>query len=514
MKWALPLLMVGCGAVPESAPVGTLRLKLTASVEACADFCADQVGAEVYREGESIPIGPGQVVTCGEDIEFDHIPAGHNVVLKAWVGAGPVHVLDGQSGVIVVPANAVAEVEIALAPKHVPHIAAISPDPVVIGADGADVTIVGDGLGVGAGLSRVMLGDTVLGAEWTDGAVTAHIPPGATGTALRVQSCGVMAEGAAEVRIAGPELSAATSTPPGCTGFAARAATAAPGGDVWLAAGCGPGAGSLVRFVASSCTLGATATPLAGEPLAIDTSPDGTVVVALAGPSAVLVVPPTGDPHALPGLPPGHTPIDVAVSPVMIYAVLSDPGGATTLWALGATPEPLENVTGDLRDAVAAGGSVLLCAVKPGGDASLVAYNEKTHGDANLPLDGCQDPRRIAASATWAAVSCAGAAPAIVAVPLIGGGEPQVHPLAAAPEAIALDPLGDVAFVWEPGAGQVEAVALATGQSMGPWSLQAGDGPLVSLPDGRLLLGGPAPGALTVLAPYGGALPCPGGGGM
>ncbi len=104
LPWLLLPLLACEASSPESTALGRVRLGLAA--DDCASFCATVMGAELFRDGESLPLGPGQSAACGATLDFDALPAGHRVRVRAWVGHETERLLEGTSDLVTVPSSA------------------------------------------------------------------------------------------------------------------------------------------------------------------------------------------------------------------------------------------------------------------------------------------------------------------------------------------------------------------------------------------------------------------------
>lgn len=460
---ALALLgaVAGCAA---GGGRGVARLALGAEADAvCVAHCAASVQAQISRLGDSLPLEPPQLVACGEDIVFDELPAGLQVIVEVdVVGVDGGTLLRGTSAPVTIVADGAVDVLVMLAPTDPPTIAAVAPDPVVPAAD-ARVTITGSGFGQAQdGDSGVSLGASALPVVgWAAEAVSAEVLASQAG-ALSVRRCGV--ESAPyELRVvatAGPGA-ATVAQAPGCTGRAFVGAAREAGADdaVVVAARCDDAAsGYLQRFRAD---LGC---PLAGrEVFALGRNPGalavdgGTAYVALTDEPAIARVDvgaggASGD-VALVG---GGRALAVAARAGLAFAIVDD-GGATSLVAVETgVAEAVPGVDAGLELAALAWDSRrLLVTARAGAGGKLVGVPVDGGAIVSWSLAGCAAPGALGAAADDRVVIACGGEDHALGVFDSGTGRLALLPLdeGAAPEAIAFDAVGDAFLANDPATG-------------------------------------------------------------
>ena len=524
MRLALGLMGLALVACAEPAPLHTASVRLTGgpeAVAACEAHCVTTLGANTFRFGETIPLGPGQVVSCGDEILFERLPAGHQVVLEAWASDASGHVLEGVSDVITVVADATVDADIELLPLSVPVIAAVSPDPVDAGATGAELTLTGSGFEGGGGVSQVELDGVPLETvAWTDESVTAWVPAGVGGTEVTVRRCGIAAE-AAEARVLADDLELMTFTPPGCGAGALELAGAVVVGDeLVLAAACvGADEGFLLRLSGSTCSLAPQSVPLTARPLGLTRAGAGEVWLALDDPDGLLRVElATGSIHPGPSLD-GDVPAALAVAGDRVFVIAEGAGGETELrevTATAAAPVPAMPADLTLLHLAATADRLALAAVDGSGDGELVVVDLDTGLVGEWSLPDCPQPAHLAAAdatGSWLAVACPGDPGGVVVFELKEQGVTWTAlPAGAAIQALAFDAAGDVVLLRDAGGEALRAVQVPGGDVLATWTVDwAGTltGPLVRLPSGhRFLSPGPTPGALAILSPYAGTQLC------
>jgi len=481
----------------------------------CAAFCVDNAGADIYREDDlvAIPIGPGKTALCGEDIQFDELPAGHNVYLKAWIGAGGTRVFEGQSPPITVKASDVTTAEILMAPVAPPQIASVSPDPLVLGQDTLSIT--GAGFGGGQGLSEINIDCAafpVPEGDWGDAEITIKLPSSAKGANLRVRRCGVPSA-IKPVRLVPATPATAPLTPPGCSGWTARDIARAPDDDVMIAAACADGSGTLLRLDPNGCGYGDTVT-LSSAPVAIAALTTETLVATADG--GVLSVSMDNKASA--------TSWPMANGAVRAMAAVADTAYAitdTTLYALdSAGSSALPNVSPlALQDVAVADGVVLIAAQSTGvGSGKLVVYDVDSTNSDDKSFAGCTTPVGVAArpGTSWVALACAEPAGlGVVGYDLAANQWGAWADLGSGAFAgVALDAVGDVALVLDSSAGgTLSATVLEDGRALAAWDLLdgvSGNVGSATVDDAHTLMVGWPAGSVTAVGPYATGAPCSG----
>jgi hypothetical protein len=509
---------------PEAPGMARISLALDGSL--CKDFCAETIGAAVYRPGQALPIGPEQVVPCGDPMVFDHIPGGQRVAVQAWVMShGGTHLLEGQSEDVTVVANDAVTVPIDLQAVRPPTITTASLDAVAPPPEGAEVTLSGTDFGNGEGLATIELDGTpaeVVSSSWSDTSVRVRLRPGDGSLTVRVRNCGV-ASAPFPLRVVAAHPGSATLQPQGCPeGPSVHAVARLPGTpDLLLAASC-QSSGYLQRFLTSQCAFSAVVQrPLPGRPLAIAPEGDGGATwVALEPPGGLLRVPISVDQPMTSGptLDEDAPPWALAWAEDSLWVLGNLEAGPRLFRVRDGQASRFENVPTDLglHALAAAAGRILLAASNVAGEGRLVVVTPGTTEVRLIALTGCLQPKAVAGGedGTWAVVGCGGASPGLAVVRLSNGNVGTVDlPNDGVVGSLAMDMSGGVAFGWDYSAGNLLAADLAGGTVLGTWHLAPSltAAPLIRLPNSdTLMLAGPLAGSLTLFSPYQATLPCSG----
>ncbi len=524
---ALTPLLLAAGLLrcsPEDP--GMARVSLALDGALCADFCAETIGAAVYRPGQVLPIGPEQVVPCGDPLVFDHIPGGQRVAVHAWVmGHGGTHLLEGQSEDVTVVANDAVTVPVDLRAVRAPAIATASLTAVAPVPEGTEITLSGTGFGDGDGLATIELDGTpaaVVGGSWSDTSVRVRLRPGDGSSTVRVRNCGV-ASAPFPLRVVAAHPGSATMQPQGCPeGPTVHALAPLPGTpDLLLAASC-QSSGYLQRFLTSQCALSAVVQrPLPGLPRAIAVEGDGSAAwVALEPPGGLLRVPLSLDQAIASGptLGEGATPRALAWAGDSLWVLGDLPAGSRLFRVRDDQATRFQDIPTDLdlHALTAVGSHVLLAASNAAGEGRLIVVGSGAAEVRLIVLTGCLQPTAVAGGddGTWAVVGCGGGSPGLARIHLADGDVGWVVlPGGGVVGSLAMDVGGGVAFGWDDASGDLIGADLAGGTVLGTWHLGPSPAapPLVRLPDSdTLMLAGPEAGGLTLFSPSQAALPCTG----
>ncbi len=240
-------LVVACD---RAAPLG--RVSVGLSEDVCHDYCLVALRATLFGEAaDDLPLGPALQIGCGEELSFPSLPAGERVrvTLQAFDITGELQ-LEGASEALTIIADGTVLARVRLAALSPPEVDSIAPDPLVVVAGPAPVTISGQ-FGPALGKAAVEVGGrsyTEDEVAWTSGvdgdAIALTLPVGADGGPLVVRRCGI-GSAPAYLRVIGPTIGEAVVTAgPACAGANARAAVLV-GDAVLVAWGCGDGSASV-----------------------------------------------------------------------------------------------------------------------------------------------------------------------------------------------------------------------------------------------------------------------------
>lgn len=525
------VLLVGCAR--HDTPAGTpLTAQVTMALEedeqcadlatglTCEDYCVNRGEISVeYLGGALIQ---EKLLECGQAADPWELLAGTEVVVRAWYGRafglGEVDkLLVGASDPIVMPASdAPVAATVVLEVVEPPRVTSVGPDPLVLGSD--TLTLQGEHLGEGDGISRVELEGCAAYPpdSWSDDTVTATLPIGATGGEVRVRRCAVASE-PVPIRLVGPVAQPSTVPASVCEGLVVGALAREPTQDVLATAMC-PDGGRLLRFSATSCVLSAYTVYLPLEPSALAVSHgDGKAYIGYVGDGHVDVV----DPGATLAVPtgwdvPNREVTALAATDHQVYAITLGTDSSTTLHVVdGPVPIPVPGVSVALELAdVAAGTDTLVVAARDGGGLTKLVIIEGEADPVEWVVSSCEEPRKVAISRTspWAAMSCAGAEPGIVAFDLQAKTGPAWidTPGAINPMMVTLDGLGDVAMLRDGATVLIAHLGTERMLRAFPSLTELPGGPTARLGDGHTLLLADGPGFVLV-NPYAGHPACGGG---
>ena len=518
----------GCDGAGTHA-LGTIRLALEAS--SCQDHCVVSVQAQPFRSREdALGIGPpSEPTACGDPLLLRDLPVGLQVTVKAWASDGFDNRFVGWSEPITVASSHEVTATVALEATAPPRVLSLSPEPVVLPADGGGVPVrvQGEGFESGAGLSYVEAGGAPLPSEgWSESEVTITVSASNPTAMARVVACGAasaptplrtlpVTPGQREVDLGGA-----------CAQAQLVALDVALGGRAAAALSCDGGAGGALlplTLAPGACALGVSAWPLDGAPQALALDAQGAAWVATG---AALTrwdldsgAPATGEgspsaatlsPQAL-ALAPGAELTHITPWGGWLLALARAEDGNMTLVAgelapadapgdtQGAPGAPgaiiLEPVPGvgaglALRGLAASADELLLVAAPTGGAGAGATGRLARLGDPaagfpeEWPLPDCPEPVAVATSphatagSGWAVVACAGSLPGVVAVPL-GGAPADARRIALGldagqvPTSARLDGDGTVALVRaaSSAATSVTAVDLVEGAPLRTWTV-------------------------------------------
>jgi hypothetical protein len=486
-------LLLACAGppAPDATRTASVRMALEADPWGCAipadancsDFCVTTAGASLYREGESLPLGPGLTAKCGEGLSFSSLPAGHRVFATAFLAQGPTRMWEGVSEPLTVAADAVTELTTELWPVDPPVLTAISPEPAL---PGETLTLSGSEFIRSAGPVWVQW-DCTGGAQATAvGPSSAEVvlPADTLATELRLSRCSVTSN-SLPIRIATAPTERPLS-PPGCDGFMVQA-TASDGAEALLAAACADGSGQLLRFAPDGCSYGESVA-LPGTPVAVSA---GTSV-RVATDQALLRIENGVASDSGFGLP-VHA---LTATTSDVWLIAGDGDGALWREADDTFSKVPGIVAGALRDVAAADGEVVIA-----GDGRLVILTIEG-GNSDAPANPACDPVAVDArdGAAYVAVACVDG---VIGYDLVARDWTAHIPESVGVD-IALDAVGDAAFVLA--GGSLGAASLATGRVFGPWLVNR-EPPLLHVGGHRLLTG-----SLALLGGWAGTDLCDGGG--
>lgn len=257
----------GAGPTPRGGV--TLRLE----PDRCAEFCVDQLTAELYREGESVPLGPSQTAACGETLRFEDLPAGHRVFARLVAGTDLDARLVGTSAPATVAVDTSTPLQVSLEPLGEPL--ALQQVPARLLPGDTAVQLVGSGLAAGVLLSSVPAGASLVAVD--DDRLTLTLP--AAAESVTVSACGQAPTPLPLRRLQVGEVSPVTRA--GCGGDVV--ALTAYGDGFGLALRCG-NKGELHRLDACA-DVTALIAPLPAPPTALSGTATALVVTTAAGPS-------------------------------------------------------------------------------------------------------------------------------------------------------------------------------------------------------------------------------------
>ncbi len=444
----------------------------------------------MYREGESLPLGPAQTAECGDDIVFEELPAGHQVFVSASLSDGPNRQWEGASDTVTIVANGVTEATATLSAVDPPVLDAVAPDPA---APGDVLTLTGSELHRTGATSRVEWScDGGVDADSaTKTSVVATLPASASATTVRVARCGV-GSNALPLRIAAPP-DVEPLSPPGCDGLSIRAMAEDIDGSILLAVACDDGAGELLRLLPDDCTF-ATVAELEAPPTAV-TAYAGR---ALVGTAAGIIVVASGTATS-PGAGLAEPVHALADDDKQAWIIAGD--GNRTLYqdSAGKIAEVQGISDLELRDVAAATGAIVVAA-----DGKLIVLDPMTGNSDDLGNVAC-DPVAVDARFDSALVAIA-CADGVIGYDLSTKSWTTHVPGITATD-VALDAPGDAAFAVESAGGVLHAVDLVDARAFGPWPLDEAAAPLLHAGDNRLLTG-----AAAMIAGWAGVPLCDGGG--
>jgi len=482
-----------------AGPVGSVVLALEAEV--CAVYCAAEIRAEIYRDGQSaLPLGPAVQGECGEPLAFSALPAGTRVRLEVAVydEAGALR-LEGASEPVTVVAGEESPARIAVSASRPPTITAVSPDPIVAEADAAEVVIAGTDLAGQGTRDGVTLGGGPLAATW-EVAWHATVPRGGAAGDLVVTSCGIRSN-AWPLRVVGGVVGVAPIVqPPGCAGR--RVVGLARSGDAVLVAFACDEGGYVERFGPGACPLDGDAVweldapPTAVAPGWVGLEGGGLATFALDASGAVGAIVAIGGAGVVSAL----AAVGEAVYGVVDGALVRVDEGQRAL----ATLDP-----GLALVALAASSDAVFALVDSQGDERLVEVGAPGEDVAIRVIPGCAGPRALAAAADHVIVACDDG---LVVWQRATGERKYLDEVAGA---VVFDPRGDVALAWSPAPAGARLALIdgASGARLHVWSAAPAGSPdapaaLVTLGQ-RVVAPGPETGSLVVWTPYDGGGPCP-----
>jgi hypothetical protein len=494
--------VIGCTEAP-AGPEPLHHLTVQLSADACRTYCVDEVTAELYRDGESLPIGPPIAVTCGEVVDFAGLPAGHRVRVRASAsGVGAVR-LAGWSELVTVPASGDATATVALESLIPPEVTAAEPE--VVPPSVTSIRLTGRGLEGPEGTVGAHLGDSpvTVGAA-SDGALTLTLDHDAnTGSELTVTVCGVASE---PWPLRALDDTHRTLTVDAAICDAARVTgLVAMGRDLIAAVACAS-TGRLLRLTDGACLPTLFGPTLTARPTALTTAapanPDAPAefIVALDDGTLVAVSETTSSPLDWP----------VAVGPATRLATTEvgvvgvGPQGVGRLALASAQVVRLNDALLAVDVAGVAGGYAVLLS-----SATTAALRLERTGRATVDatLSACQAPSGL----TSAQLGVDEAAPASLVVACESG------LVLLDPESLAVTTLASPLSPGRPGAtlgvlfalgeASLLGVAGATPYPLGP---HGGATELAVLPDGRVAMASPtsSDAVVQVLAPFRGLPTC------
>ncbi len=466
------------------------------------------VQAQPFRSREdALGIGPpSEPTACGEALVLRDLPVGLQVTVKAWASDGFDNRFVGWSDPVTVASDHEATATVRLEAAAPPEIASLSPEPVVLPADGGPVAVAvhGQGFEAGAGLAYVEAGGARLPSEgWSDTEVTATVSAPVATSQARVVACGA-ASAPAPLRVL-PVAAGQRRIDLGGACADARLVDlhANPDGRAVAALSCAGGdAGALLPMTLApgACALGISPWSLDAAPQALALDSDGAAWVAQGLgvtrwdlDTGALATTNTAPNTAVVSTQGGGGSAAVAVTALAtwptapseeqtgwLFALTSAEDGSTTLVGAPLTSPVGADGTGDgevlltpipgvgaglqLRGLAATRDELLLVAAPahgagPGATGRLARLQDPAAGfPEEWPLPDCAEPVSVATSpdatagAGWAAVACAGTSPGLVAVPLGGAPADARHidlglGAGVLPTAARLDAVGTVALV-------------------------------------------------------------------
>lgn len=506
--------MAGCAEEPA---LGTLRLGLgPASADQCEAYCVESYSVQVrHADGlQPVKVPWTEPIDCQDELIIEGLPAGAEFVAEAVLTQFSSHWWGGQGEVVTILAGQTTELSIPLDSLAPPVITALEPDPLVFAGEGSlEITIEGQLFRGGSGDSGVTVGGSDLAVtEWRDHLLTVDIPSGTPGGDVVVTSCGAWSA-TAPLRILAPEIGTLSSLQP-CSSAAMSAVTPSAT-DGWIVGWrCDDTGDGRLLELSAGCTLDrAGQLTVDTAPVAIAAAPDGASVwLALPDSTLSHVSLTTGDTLA-DGIPAGGSvlPGGLAFGGQTLFALVEQ-GGLGVLHRLaegGTALELLEDVPPG-RDvvAIAAGDGRVYMAMAEG-DNGHIGWASEAGDVEDEYLAACGQPTSVAVSdGAWAVLGCDTGGVAGYATET---GEDVWIPLAAAPTAVALDRVGDIAFAWVD--GELVALSLPAEAELVRWPLAVAAETLSAAPGvDLLLLGGSDLGAPTLVTPYDTATPCSGAG--
>lgn len=529
--WCCALILAAC-LDPDGGDPRTATIHLPALGEdVCAAHCALAVQAQLFLSVEDpFGIGPAaQPVTCDEALILQGVPAGAQVVVKAWASNGLDILWQGWSDPIVAASGSEVTASVVLQPVVRPSPTGVSPEPVVVSdrAESVNVTITGTTMGYGDGDATVMLAGTELApGTWVDDEVGLTIPGGTTGGDLVVTTCGAASD-PIPLRVIGPDVGSLEVGVSECAG-ATITSLAGAGNQALLGVSCQDGTGLVIPLSLADgrCAKDVLSVPTGGPPVAVHVLGDAGWVAVGTSPTLIAFGVSDGvvtQQWKLPGEPRAGGLAFVDGQPFVIAGggvrrVVS--GVLESFARFPPGPEPLGVAATDAGDLV-------VLAKGPGGLAQFVDLGKP--GDTFLArqytMNECEDPRDLAVGrdGTWVVATCGGDNPGLVAFPwaeALSGGQPTYASASGTdPSAVALDPAGDIAFVWDAAAGSVGVVHVPTSTLAATWNFATagalGTTALAALGGDDLaadllLVGGAVAGKLWVAAPWSPQAPCGG----
>jgi len=501
----------------DAAPLGRVSVALSADV--CADYCLIALRASLYADGDDVlPIGPALQVGCGETLTFAALPAGERVrvVLQAFDITGE-QLLDGSSEPITIIADGVAEARVKLVANAPPEVTSYGPDPIVVAAGAAELTLVGR-FGAAFGRAGVTIGGQRYPADaltWTHSdtdEITMSLPNGARGGELVVEQCGV-GSAPIELRVIGATMGeAAVTAGATCIGANARAAVAVDDG-VLVAWGCADGSGVLTSFKLDDalCPLDPGASwSLATVPDALAVRGD-TAWVGGAGLSSVVITSPGGTPttvsreavHAL------------AATGNELFAIIGDVQAKRLVRLSEAGPSDVAGVDAGLTLVALAASPerVFVAAQTSTGEGRIISIPSSGVVAAYSLVDGalrCERPMALALAPDGlnAVIGCVGGKVAVWRTDLQ---RLSVIADVGQLESLTSDTRGDLFFGSDVGGASVAIIDIRSNQVVHRFARTARsiDRPalLVGLARNRLLMP-TASASLAVLTPFDQAGPC------
>jgi|GEM_PF-1851497 len=503
-------------ACDRAAPVG--RVSIGLSEDVCHDYCLEALRATLFREGDDVlPLGPALQVGCGQTLSFPALPAGERVraTLQAYDITGEL-LLEGASEPLTIIADGVTEARVLLSAISLPEVDAITPDPVVVVAGPASVTLSG-AFGAALGDAGVEVGgSTYTAAEtaWTTGAaadaIALSLPLGAGGGPLVVRRCGI-GSAPVDLRVIGPTLGEALVTAgPGCAGASARAAVLVDEA-VLVAWGCGDGSASVswMHLHDTLCPLDPGASwSLSAVPDALAVKGNTAWVGGPAGLFSIDLASAGSAPRQVSGVAAVRA---LAATAGEVFAILAegrlvrvDPAGVTAVGGFDASLELLALAASSDRMFVAArttSGEGRLVSEPTGGVVTVTSLEKSDLW--------CDAPSAIAVSADGLSVAL-GCRQGGIGLWDVAAESLAFVETGSTPEALAFDDTSDVVFGVEVGGGL--AIVDREGQALLHRYAHAARPderpPLLMRLGGHRLLMPAATAPLAVLTPFDEAGPC------